>query len=138
MQQDRRIEAAAVGDDIGSRTWESPQQSGEDAVGIALAAERRLRGRSRVRGSLENRWVTQEVQVARAAGAVPNAVDAELMERMKAHWSEEAIVQILGAVCLYGFLNRFNDSLATPLEEGSAAFAEEAIGAQGWTRGKHA
>jgi hypothetical protein len=47
-------------------------------------------------------------------------------------------VEILAAVSLYGFLNRFNDSLATPLEEGSAAFAEETIGEKGWTRGKHA
>jgi outer membrane protein insertion porin family len=35
----------------------------EDAWGVAIAAERRLRGRTRVRTSLENRWVTQEVQV---------------------------------------------------------------------------
>jgi alkylhydroperoxidase family enzyme len=40
---------------------------------------------------------------ALAAGAVPNAVDRELADRMNAHWSEEQIVQILGAVCLYGF-----------------------------------
>ena len=43
---------------------------------------------------------------AMAAGSVPNAVDAELFARMRQHWSEEQIVQILGAVCLYGFLNR--------------------------------
>ena len=38
---------------------------------------------------------------ALAAGSVPNAVDQELMDRMTDHWSEEQIVQILGAVCLY-------------------------------------
>ena len=57
---------------------------------------------------------------------------------MREHWDEGQIVEILAAISLYGFLNRFNDSLATPLEEGSAAFAEETLGAQGWTRGKHA
>jgi hypothetical protein len=56
---------------------------------------------------------------------------------MREHWDEGQIVEILAAVSLYGFLNRFNDSLATPIEEGSAAFAEETIGARGWTRGKH-
>jgi alkylhydroperoxidase family enzyme len=35
---------------------------------------------------------------AMAAGAVPNAVDSTLMERMTEHWSEDQIVQILGAV----------------------------------------
>jgi len=71
------------------------------------------------------------------AASVPNAVTDADFERMGEHWDEGQIVEILAAVSLYGFLNRFNDSLATPLEEGSANFAEEALGAQGWTRGKH-
>jgi hypothetical protein len=58
--------------------------------------------------------------------------------RMREHWDEGQIVEILAAVALYGFLNRFNDSLATPLEEGSATFAQGILGGQGWTRGKHA
>ncbi len=72
------------------------------------------------------------------AASVPNGVADEDVERMRKHWDEGQIVEILAAVSLYGFLNRFNDSMATPLEEGSAAFAEETIGEQGWTRGKHA
>jgi len=74
---------------------------------------------------------------ALAAGSVPNAVDSELMERMKAHWSEEQIVQILGAVCLYGFLNRWNDSMATDLEESPRAMGERVLKQGGWTGGKH-
>jgi uncharacterized peroxidase-related enzyme len=54
---------------------------------------------------------------AMAAGSVPNAVDAPLFARLKEHWSDDQVVQILGAVCLYGFLNRWNDSMATDLEE---------------------
>jgi uncharacterized peroxidase-related enzyme len=54
---------------------------------------------------------------ALAAGSVPNGVDDELMQRMRAHWDEEDIVEILAAICLYGFLNRWNDSMATDLEE---------------------
>jgi len=72
------------------------------------------------------------------AASVPNGVTDGDFERMLQHWDEGQIVEILAAVSLYGFLNRFNDSLATPLEEGSATFAEEAIGDQGWERGKHA
>ena len=71
------------------------------------------------------------------AASVPNGLADEDFERMREHWDEGQIVEILAAVSLYGFLNRFNDSLATPLEEGSAEFAEEMLGAQGWTRGKH-
>ena len=68
---------------------------------------------------------------------MPNGVTDEDVERMRQHWDEGQIVEIVAAVSLYGFLNRFNDSLATPIEEDSASFAEEAIGEQGWTRGKH-
>ena len=72
------------------------------------------------------------------AASVPNGVTDADFERMLEHWDEGQVVEILAAVSLYGFLNRFNDSLATPLEEGSATFAEETIGEQGWTRGRHA
>ena len=71
------------------------------------------------------------------AATVPNAVTDADFERLGRYWDEGQIVEILAAVSLYGFLNRFNDSLATPLEEGSAAFAESALGEQGWSRGKH-
>jgi alkylhydroperoxidase family enzyme len=74
---------------------------------------------------------------ALAAGSVPNAVDSELMERMKAHWNEEQIVQILGAVSLYGFLNRWNDSMATDLEDSPRAMGEKVLAKGGWTGGKH-
>ena len=74
---------------------------------------------------------------ALAAGAVPNAVDADVMARMKQHWSEDQIVQILGAVCLYGFLNRWNDSMATDLESSPREMGERVLKQGGWTGGKH-
>jgi len=74
---------------------------------------------------------------AMAAGSVPNAVDAELFSRMREHWSEDQIVQILGAVCLYGFLNRWNDSMATDLESSPREMGEDVLSRGGWTGGKH-
>ena len=74
---------------------------------------------------------------ALAAGSVPNAVDEELMARMKQHWTEDQIVQILGAVCLYGFLNRWNDSMATELEEAPRQMGQRVLKQGGWTPGKH-
>lgn len=71
------------------------------------------------------------------AASVPNLVTDDDFDRLREHWDEGQIVEILAAVSLYGFLNRWNDSLATPLEEGSAAVAEAALGDKGWTRGKH-
>ena len=74
---------------------------------------------------------------ALAAGSVPNAVDEELMSRMKQHWSENQIVEILGAICLYGFLNRWNDSMATELEETPKSLGNSVLAQGGWTGGKH-
>jgi len=74
---------------------------------------------------------------ALAAGSVPNAVDAEIFAQLRKHWSEDQIVQILGAVCLYGFLNRWNDSMATDLEDAPRAMAERVLAKGGWTGGKH-
>lgn len=71
------------------------------------------------------------------AASVPNLVTDEDFERLAKYWDEGQIVEILAAISLYGFLNRWNDSLATPLEEVSATVAEETLGDRGWTRGKH-
>ena len=74
---------------------------------------------------------------ALAAGSVPNKVDAALVEQMKEHWTQDQIVQILGAVCLYGFLNRWNDSMATDLEDAPRDMGERVLSQGGWTGGKH-
>jgi len=74
---------------------------------------------------------------ALAAGSVPNGVTSELMDRMREHWTENQIVEILGAVCLYGFLNRWNDSMATDLEDSPKAMGERVLSQGGWDGGKH-
>ncbi|MCP4202785.1 MAG: carboxymuconolactone decarboxylase family protein [bacterium] len=74
---------------------------------------------------------------AAASGAVPNAVDNEIMANLKAHWSENQIVRILAAVSLYGFLNRWNDSMATTLETAPKELADRALTPRGWDEGKH-
>ncbi len=74
---------------------------------------------------------------AAAASTVPNGVDAALQSRLREHWNEGEIVEILGVIALFGFLNRWNDSMATTLEEPAAESAEQWLGEMGWERGKH-
>ena len=71
------------------------------------------------------------------AASVPNGVTDTVFESMREHWDDGQIVEILAVVALYGFLNRWNDSLATPLEDPSAEAARRLIGAKGWEIGKH-
>ena len=75
---------------------------------------------------------------ALAAAAQPNAVTDELFARLRAHWSEGEIVELLGVVAMFGFLNRWNDSMATPLEPVPDEVARRAAGERGWSAGKHA
>ena len=75
---------------------------------------------------------------ARAATAVPNAVTPEVMDRLRAHWDDGAIVEITAVVALFGFLNRWNDSMGSALEDLPRSRGEGRLaGATGWTAGKH-
>ena len=75
---------------------------------------------------------------ALAAASQPNAVTDSMFAELSAHWSEGQIVEILGVVAMFGFLNRWNDSMATPLEPVPLAVAQEAAGGHGFEAGKHA
>ena len=74
---------------------------------------------------------------ALAAASQPNAVTDEMFAELRQHWSDGAITEILGVVAMFAFLNRWNDTMGTTLEASPTAIAEQALGAQGWTPGKH-
>lgn len=74
---------------------------------------------------------------AMAAASVPNGVTNELYDSVADHWTEEEIVEILGVVCMFGVFNRWNDSMATPLEDEPFDVASDLIGDRGWDAGKH-
>ena len=72
-----------------------------------------------------------------AAASQPNDVSDELFERMKRHWTEGQIVEIAATVALFGFLNRWNDTMATPLEEEPIEVGEKYLASHGWNVGRH-
>jgi hypothetical protein len=47
------------------------------------------------------------------------------------------VVEIVGVIAMFGFLNRWNDTLATPLEDAPLEFGEKHLAAHGWDAGKH-
>lgn len=77
------------------------------------------------------------LRVAQGAATVPNAVTDEDMAELKKHFDEDQIVELVTAICLFGWLNRFNDTMATGLEERPLAFGEKHMKASGWRPGKH-
>lgn len=72
------------------------------------------------------------------AGTTPNLADETDFAALREHFDEGQIVEIVASIALFGYLNRWNDTMATTLEELPAEVAERIIGEHGWERGKHA
>ena len=75
--------------------------------------------------------------LAIAASQVPNGVSKEIKARAKKFFSDGEIVEILGVVALFGYLNRWNDSMGTELENPAVKSAEKILKERGWELGKH-
>jgi alkylhydroperoxidase family enzyme len=75
--------------------------------------------------------------LAVAASAVPNGVTDEIFAGLRAHWSEEQIVEIVATIAMAGFLARWNGTMATPLEDEPLDVAEQHLAPQGWSAGIH-
>ena len=76
-------------------------------------------------------------EFALAASSVPNAVDAPIAARLRLHWGDDEIVEVLGVVALFGFLNRWNDSMGTTLEADAVTIGQRHLATRGWGVGKH-
>ncbi|CAM1359483.1 Uncharacterized peroxidase-related enzyme [Tenacibaculum sediminilitoris] len=72
-----------------------------------------------------------------AASMVPNMVDEKIKEELYKHWNEGEIVEMLGVISLFGYLNRWNDSMGTSIEDGAVESGEQYLGKHGWNEGKH-
>lgn len=97
---------------------------------------------------LDNIWAYREhpafseaervaLDFALAASQVPNAVDHQIKDRLYKYWDEGEIVEMLGVISLFGYLNRWNDSMGTTLEAGARESGVKYLGKYGWEKGKH-
>jgi uncharacterized peroxidase-related enzyme len=77
------------------------------------------------------------LRVAQCAAQVPNAVtDADFVE-LKRYYTDDQIVDIVAVIALFGFLNRFNDTMATELEVSPIEAGKRFLSDKGWSVGKH-
>jgi len=72
-----------------------------------------------------------------AASVIPNSVDDTIAENLRPYWDEGEIVEITGVVALFGYLNRWNDSMGTEMETGAIESGEKYLSKKGWNTGKH-
>ncbi len=75
------------------------------------------------------------LDLALHAGMVPNATGPEHFEQLKKHFTDRQIVEIVAVISLFGFLNRWNDTMATTLESQPGEFAR--VNLDHWEVGKH-
>ena len=78
------------------------------------------------------------LRLAFHAGQHPNGVTDTDIEDCRAYFSEDQITAIVAVCALCGFLNRWNDTMATTLEAEAHVAATRRLAGRGWTAGKHA
>ena len=74
---------------------------------------------------------------ALASGVTPSEVGASHHAALRANFTDEEVRSLIGSVAMAGFMNRYNDSLATVTDEESATWAMANLGPLGWDIGKH-
>jgi len=77
------------------------------------------------------------LRFAMAASQIPNGVTDEHFDSLKNYWDDGQIVEMLATLCYVAFLNRWNDSLATTLEDRPAKVGQAHLKGTSWEAGKH-
>jgi len=68
----------------------------------------------------------------------PSQSSQEHFDEINKYYDENEIVEIVATISLFGFLNRWNDTMATEIEELPAMVAKKTIGKTfNWEAGKH-
>ena len=113
-----------------SHTAASARRSGIDDAKLAAVWEYRT-------SPLYTETERIALDVALAAGRVPNEVTDEMFTKLRQHWSDGQIVEIVAVIAQFGFLNRWNDTFATPIEDEALAVGEKYLAPHGWEAGRH-
>ena len=77
------------------------------------------------------------LRLAMAAGVAPNMTGPENFVEMRQHFTNIQIVEILAVIAVGGYLNRWNDTIATVTDQESVDFADQVLRQVGWDPGKH-
>ena len=77
------------------------------------------------------------LKYAHAAASIPNAVDDEIAAELHKHWEDDDIVEITAVIALFGYLNRWNDSMGSALEDLPIDAGNKYLDKTDWEIGKH-
>ena len=68
-----------------------------------------------------------------AAGKTPNQSTQKHFDNLNKHFSNKEIIDIVSVIALFGFLNRWNDTMGTVLEDVPENFVENQLKPLGWS-----
>ena len=77
------------------------------------------------------------LKYAHAAASIPNAVEDEIAAELHKHWEDDDIVEITAVIALFGYLNRWNDSMGSALEDLPIDAGNKYLDKTDWEIGKH-
>lgn len=77
------------------------------------------------------------LRVAAAAALSPSAVTDQMMEELHRLFDEDDVIRIVGVIAISGFMNRWNATAATTLEDVAVSAAERRLASGGWSIGIH-
>lgn len=67
----------------------------------------------------------------------PNVVTDADIDECRRFYTDDQVTAIVAVCALYGYLNRWNETLATPLEDLPGETASRVLAPQGWAPGNH-
>ncbi len=77
------------------------------------------------------------LQFTQEASSMPVTIDPVTEKNLKLYWSEDDVVEIMGVIALFGYLNRWNDVMGTTIETDAISSAQELLEGIHWEIGKH-
>lgn len=78
------------------------------------------------------------LRLARDAAVTPNAVTDEHFTELRKYFDDDELTEIIGVICTFAFINSWNDTVATTLEETPLDVASASLDPDRWQPGKHA
>ena len=72
------------------------------------------------------------LDLAFASGEVPNKATKAHFEKLREFYSKEQILEVVAVISFFGFLNRWNDTFGTEIEEIPANYLTEELQPKNW------
>ena len=77
------------------------------------------------------------LRFAQEASIIPVNVSEDTEKQLQLNWPDNDIIEIMGVIALFGYLNRWNDVMGTSLEDDAKSSGEDLLKGISWNAGKH-